>query len=91
MIAIPVSAMGLQMFRDRASLEKNAAWITSRPSGLNAVIAASSIDSQGHRVRTFNVAPKQLGLHYTIIMTGFSISILKAPISSAPSAPSIAR
>src|SRR3954465_11020025 len=28
---------------------------------------------------------------YTIIMTGFSISCLKAPISSAPSAPSMAR
>jgi hypothetical protein len=30
-------------------------------------------------------------LHHTIIITGFSISILKAPISSAPSAPSTAR
>ena len=30
-------------------------------------------------------------LHYTIIITGFSISILNAPISSAPSAPSTAR
>lgn len=28
---------------------------------------------------------------HTIIITGFSISCLKAPISSAPSAPSIAR
>jgi hypothetical protein len=28
---------------------------------------------------------------HTIIMTGFSISPLNAPISSAPSAPSIAR
>ena len=91
MIAIPVSAIGLQMFRDSASLEKNAAWIKSRPSGLSAAIAASSIDSQGHRVRTFNVAPKRLGSHHTIIMTGFSISILKAPINSAPSAPSTAR
>src|ERR1019366_5564902 len=58
MIAIPVRAIGLQMFRDSASLEKNAAWITSRPRGLSAAIAASSIDIQGHRVRTFNVAPQ---------------------------------
>jgi hypothetical protein len=63
----------------------------SRPRGLSATTAAISIDIQGHCVRTFNVTPKRLGSNHTIIITGFSISILNAPISSAPSAPSIAR
>ena len=88
-IAIPVSAIGPQMFRERASPDKNAAWMTSNPIGLSARTAASSIDTHGHCVRTFNVCPRRQA--HTIIITGFSISSLKAPISSAPSAPSMAR
>src|SRR3984893_732052 len=45
------------MLRDKASLEKNERWITSRPSGLSARMAASSIDIHGHCVRIFTVAP----------------------------------
>src|ERR1700687_4466061 len=56
MIAMPVSAIEPQMFRERASLAKNVAWVTSMPRGLRAMTAASTIDIQGHCVRTFNVA-----------------------------------
>src|SRR5260370_30699895 len=65
MIAMPVSTIGPQMFRERASLAKNAAWITSMPRGLSAMMAASSIDIEGHWVRTFNVAtPPALPSHH---------------------------
>ena len=91
MIAMPVSAIGPQIFRESASLAKNARRMISRPRGLSATPAAISSDIQGHCVRTLTVAPKRLGSPHTIIMTGFSTSILNAPISSPPSAPSIAR
>src|SRR5258708_2165356 len=65
MIVMPVSTIGPQMFRDSASLAKNAAWITSMARGLSAMTAASSVDIQGHCVRTFNVAtPPAHPLHH---------------------------
>ena len=41
--------------------------------------------------RLFECARPCLTTIYTTIITGFSISVLNAPISSAPSAPSTAR
>jgi len=92
MIAMAASAIGPQMLRESASPEKNAAWMMSSPSGLSTSSAASSIDIQGQGVLTVKIVPfSRLGADHTIIITGFSISCLKAPISSAPSAPSLAR
>ena len=65
--------------------------IRSIPSGLIARSVASSIDIHGHCVRTIKPAPLNRYPAYTIIITGFSINTLNAPINSAPSAPSIAR
>ncbi len=94
-IANPASTIGAQMPRDSASPEKKAEWMTSIPSGLASSATLTSAVIQGHRVlirmRWPRLPSRSAKQHHTIIITGFSISCLNAPISSAPSAPSMAR
>ena len=81
---------GWAMFRDNASPLRKASRIASCPNELAAARTPSRIDIHGHRIGSNLPAQGQRASH-TIIITGFSINVLKAPISSAPSAPSIAR
>ncbi|MGJ4953277.1 hypothetical protein [Bradyrhizobium sp. HKCCYLS20291] len=94
-IANPASTIGAQMPRDSASPEKKADRMTSIPSGLADSTMLADAVIQGHRVLIRMRRPRQPSRsgkqRHTIIITGFSISCLKAPISSAPSAPSMAR